>query len=671
MDDSLNKLLKKIHNSPSENLLPAEVADLVSAFSGPTALSRRPRAYVVLSSLCQGVRKNKKDPSEATKSIVSTFGKAVVELLGDTNEPAILAGVSFLTALFQVDVQSAAAIFAQETVVENLMDTVELSPSDQLAQEVAHLLGQACGEKSCRGIVTPQIVRWLEFKSKQTKDLILQASSVVALIKLSRGSATDGPESGTPNVSIDKPLDVAETMVETTLAKDGQARLDAVEALAYLSVDPEIKELLASNPVFLKHLFAMVPMKKQSFEESKQVLSYGVLVIVHNLSARRPQLTEEQRNIEKLKRMAKANPSSAKQVDEPSPLDDAPYVKTRIGRLVDAGLLPIFPAAISSSDSAGIRDLIGKSILSIVEERENRGKVLQTGGSRVLQTIIKQAIGDSTKSPDLSTVSTSVLEAIQALAKLAITSSPIHVFGPDVGAMYDAIRPFSILLQHTSSSLLQRFEAIMALTNLASYNPDLASRVAQGEGLLNKVELLLLEDHTLVRRASMELICNLIVGSDEVFQRYGGQETATATSKVQILLALADVDDLPTRTASAGALATVTAAPGACQSLLDIQAERNRFFAVMAQLVDPRVTAAETEDGQPLQGDPGLTHRGVVCLINVLQIVKGKDKRKELGQQARESRLIEALKQLVGGKGLMKDPTVLRSATEALEILEG
>ncbi|KAF8507426.1 hypothetical protein JB92DRAFT_2960294, partial [Gautieria morchelliformis] len=69
------------------------------------------------------------------------------------------------------------------------------------------------------------------------------------------------------------------------------------------------------------------------------------------------------------------------------------------------------------------------------------------------------------------------LLAIQALANLSITSPPAAVFGSARDSYVDAIRPLAILLIHSSVSLLQRFVAVMARTNISSATPEAAERV--------------------------------------------------------------------------------------------------------------------------------------------------------------------------------------------------
>ncbi|KDR85723.1 hypothetical protein GALMADRAFT_234779 [Galerina marginata CBS 339.88] len=675
-DETLNNILKKSQTSPGYNLLPDEITCLTSLFlsTRPDAPTIRAKAYVVLSAFCQGVRGKGKDTGITTKVIVNAFGPTTLQYLGETNETSLMTGISFLTALFQVDVQAASSIFAEDGLVENMMDAVDLSPSNILSQEVAHLLGQACGHKTCRTIITPQIVRWLDFKSRQATDGVLQSAAAVALIKFTKGSTTDNPESGIPEVRDSQTDELAEKLVNTIVSGQSASYADAVEGLAYLSTDPIIKETLTRNSKFLEKLVSLIPTQKGGASKKQADLNatliFGVILIICNLASFRTRLTEEQRQVEKLKRMTKAGKGLSEAEEANTLLNDDDHVKARIRLLIASGVLSAFPSAITLTESPGVRLNVGKCLLSIVEEKENRGKVLQAGGAKVLHTIIQQALSSHSegagRQQSAATLSPTDLEAVQALAKLAITSSPVQVFGPNVGAIYDVIRPFSILLQHPSSNLLQSFEAIMALTNLASHNADVAARIAKADGLLNKVELLLLEEHTLIRRASVELICNLIAGSDEAFERYSG-DSANSANKIHVLLALSDEDDLPTRLAASGALATVTAAPTACSALISLQFEKHRFLTLMTQLIDPSVLNKQGEEA--LETNPGLVHRGVVCIYNVFKSITDNEVREKISKEATESGLLRALAKLIQGRGLVKDPAILQQAAEALEAL--
>ncbi|KAK0505727.1 P-loop containing nucleoside triphosphate hydrolase protein [Armillaria luteobubalina] len=598
---SLDTMLKKTASSTSTDpLLPDELTYLISAFLPSRSTNDRSKAFLVLSAFCQGVRKGHTDKGQqmeaATESLAKVFFPPLLSHLEETVEKDLLIGISFLTALFQVDWQSASSIFQQDGVLELIMDSVDLNPSTELSLNIAHLLSQACGYKPCRTIFPPQTTKWLEFMSGPSQSTPVRATATIALIKLSRGSASDNADvAGENKTRIRKKDDELAAAMKNMVISGGDhsAIADSVEGLAYLSVDPVVKEMLSQDSDFLKALFASVPRRRPDYSaETQSSLVYGIIVVIFNICAYRPHLTEEQSQMEKLRRLGKADSHS----NGDSPLNDDEKVRGRIQKLMANGVLEVFPAALAASDSQGIRLGIGKALLSIVTDKETRGHVLRAGGAKVLLKIIKFSVSRATSNSQTVTLDPVYLEPIQALSKLAITASPVQVFGPNDGAIYDIIRPFSLALQHSSTLLLQRFEILMALTNLSSHSAEVAARIADSDGLLNRVELLLLEDHVLIRRASMELICNLIVGSEKVFERYGG--SASGNSRCE---------DIPTRLAASGALATVTTEAGACQALLDLQRERHRAVPILAQLIDPSMDPEAVD----AESHPGLLHRGV------------------------------------------------------------
>ncbi|CAL1694466.1 unnamed protein product [Somion occarium] len=689
LEVDLDTILKKSQEKSWNTLLQDELNLLVTAFLPSQPLTIRSKAYIGVSAFCQRLRETSGKPDEATDAIARALGPAIISRLAETDEQNVISGLTFLTALFQVDWQAASAIFTQDGAIESVFDGADLFPkSSDISIALAQLLGQAVGHKTCRVAVPPQYIEWLESKSRQNADAATRAAAAVALIKLSRGSESDASEIGgsegpSSSSSSDELMKLMKGLVVEGLNISSLS--DAVEGLAYLSVDPKFKEQLSSDVTFLSRLFSLIPHKPSASTDTPEAgMSpiYGTVLIISNLCAYRPKLSQEEAQIAKLRRMAKV-PGKGQPEEDPevSKLEDEEHVQERGRRLIEAGVLGALSAAVKATDSRAVRLLVGKALLSLVEDKENRGKVLQSGGAKALMTIIHGVLPSPTSSTqphNLSPLHTLDLEPIQALAKLAITASPVQVFGPNEGALYDAIRPFALMLVHPTSNLLQQFEAIMALTNLSSSSPEAADRIAKAEGLMNKVELLMLENHTLIRRASTELICNIVAGSEEVFNRYGGERNASAKSKLQVLVALCDLDDLPTRLAASGALATLTAAPEACQSLLELQTERHHVLPIFAQLVDPTIVPLPDESGNedvveeirsPTQGDPGLVHRGVVCIRNFVVGVEDSAARKELALEAQRLGLVQALARVFKDNSADRSAPVLRSAAEALKCM--
>ena len=688
LDDKLSSLLKQSQQGAWATLGSEEVSHLTQAFLPTQPADTRSKAYLVLAAACQHIRETIAPPKgngvggseldPATEALVKLFAPPIRDRLGETKTDELVTAVSFFTALFQVDWQSATAIFLEEGVFESLTDVIDQTLSKELAGEIARLLAQAGAHKPCRErIVASDLRGWLERSSLQTSNTSLRAASAVALIKLSRGTTegTKGPattSSKSPTSPFVNETELASLMKNLVISGDDSSAItNAVEGLAYMTIEPQIKETLSKDSIFLSRFFNLIPRPKKN----QAVLAspttniaqlYGISVILSNICSYLPRLSQEQEHIAKLRQMANEPSSSGLKSTKPltDPLDDDSHVKGRCRRMVNAGVADALSGMVRVTDGKGVYVNVAKAILGLAEDGENRGRLLQAGCSRALITIIR-SLSTSATTPMNQVEEPATLTAIQALAKFAITASPLHVFGPDQGATLDAIRPFSTLLLHPSSSLLQQFEALMALTNLSSTGAEVCSRMFKSEGLMNKVEFILLDDNHLIQRASMELICNLIAGSKEVFNRYGGQEeTASSKSKLQILVALSDVEDCPTRLAASGALATVTRSPNACKALYSLQKERHRVLPVLTQLIDPESGGdITTPDAVSVAG---LLHRGVICIQNLLTNLD-EVSLKALVPDAKDSGLEQGLVKVVKSNGEVKD--IMDPAAEALKRL--
>ena len=741
-DASLEKLLQKHRDVPLESLLPEELNLLIDLFLLSQNVPSRTQSLLLLSKFSSDIRQKYSSPSSsdaATSVLVRTFTGPIEARLTDTQESATLSGLLFFAALFQIDWVSACEIFSRDGLLDAVMDAPDIYPSSQaISVAVASLLSQACGHKQCRSLVSaPQVKAWLDKSTNQTKDSVLRAAAAVALVKLSRGSEIDAQSSDIGGISLHsskKPSEsstesdhqLVELMKKLVIVEDrpSPATRDAVEGLAYLTVQPTAKEAVSVDLTFLKCLTALVPRRSSAFSfpashadrnMGKSAvpgfdhgLNYGIAVIISNICAYRPRLSDEEQQIERLRRMTKEPNSEGKlsdkatRLDGQDKLDDNDHVRIRGKRLMDAGAVEALTGIVKNLGDAGnssvaAKRTVSKAFLSLVEEKANRGRVLQGGGAKTLLIIIRPSISELPSGLDtqggVDQLDPADLLAIQALAKLSITSPPAAVFGPAQDSYVDAIRPFAFLLIHSSSSLLQRFEAVMALTNIASFTPEAAQRVSafrlklghshNGEmpvgDIVKRAETHLLDTNPMLRRASTELICNLIGGAEASFEYFGGSTGSSTKSRLQILIALSDVDDLPTRLAASGALATLTASPIACRSLANLEMERHRVLPMLVELISPE-TAREYREERPEDeeiaeaangesaSDPGLLHRGVVCVRNLFANLDTKDERKAMSLEAERRGLVRALVQTIKlNAGGTENGAILRPAAEVLK----
>ena len=455
-----------------------------------------------------------------------------------------------------------------------------------------------------------------------------------------------------------------------------EALSSALEGLAYTSSQSLVKARLCEDDALLRSLFAISARltKSQSARpigERKSALSasydldaeldrpsdkptainslgYGIATILLNILSRRPALTAEQQQVEKLKRLASAGKAKQKMGDsldgdeEDERIDCTEAVEGRVRMAMRLGLITCL-INLGKADSLRVKMLVGRLFLEVVTDAETRIEVVKDGGFKALMGVVASAMVGDHKDPKEEKTSASAntqtppdgLPALQALAKMLITLSPAVLFGVNPAtACLDTVRPLSILLSHDDSTLLQNFEAMMALTNLASIGPDVATRIYNlNKGkILTIAEHLMLEDNELVRRAAVELVCNLLA-ADEAFVRYSGDEPdnkektsdAGVFSRLHMLLAMTNVHDLNTRLAASGALATLTQSANACRILLDTTDRQRKVFSMIFDMLSAPVVRSDQEEADDaveeistLEPDTGLVFRAVILLVNLL-----------------------------------------------------
>ena len=716
----LGTLLEEIHRNPNAGVskirtLPNEhLLQLFETFRSDLPRQEsdlRSSAYLSLSTIISAVRApsgSGEPPSEqqrntSTQALVSAFTPALDGALQGTSIEPVLSTFAFLVALFQVDPESAIAILQRDGTVDSVLDALDVFPAKgspgaqgtdlRIAQGMAALLSQAAGHRVSRSLIKntqdARCIRWLR-GNISLSTVPLRATSALALTKLAKGGFQDAEGMGSTDPG-GEGEDIGED--EQTLVRlmegvvlDGASQLDlespalidAVEGLAYLSTEPSTKETIFEDDQLVKRLIAIglatTPSNKKNLQPNLDPrlsigLHYGIAVILHNLCVYRPKLSGEEEQVARLKRMTKTplakDPKVGLEEVKEDPRDSDGAVRKRIGGLLKAGILPVL-SGLARSESATTRAVTGKIYLAIVEDQANRGAVLQNGGTKALMLIINISRKPGAEpTPDYA--------SIQALSRLTITSAPIQVFGPDPGAVYDAIGPLtSVLLASPSflgppSSLtsgpnnLQRFESLMALTNIASTGAASAARIAATPKFFSALDVLLLDDHPLLRRAATELVCNLVV-CDEGFERFIPHPASSpaspsstsppptpgivrtppkprrrttkgaAENRVRILLALSDVEDLPTRRAASGALAMLTSDDAICGVIVGVERKRGNAIAILGGLLVGDEDVEEESESRVGKGkgkaestpasppDLALAHRGIVCLRNLVQL---------------------------------------------------
>ncbi|KAI0967934.1 putative actin cytoskeleton organization protein [Xylaria arbuscula] len=368
----------------------------------------------------------------------------------------------------------------------------------------------------------------------------------------------------------------------------------SVEGLAYATIQPTVKEEVAHNPELLKNLVEIL-----GDAPAKSLITYGALSIFVNLTRYLPVQSEEEKKMNQLKAYANA----AGKLAPPNPLNDNDHVANRCQRVFEAGIIPILVTHSRHGSSASL-SLIISVVFSLSVTTSLRGQLAQQGAVNLL--IAAWSSLPDTDGPAKRT-------AAQALARILISTNPALVFGGTRARPQNAaIRPLvSILAPDPTAEtrdLLPSFEALMALTNLASTDDDTRTTIIRIA--FSEIEEQLLSSNHLVSKAATELVCNLVQCVEGV--ALYAADTTQAADRLHILLALTDAEDEATRSAAGGALASLTAYEEVVRGIL----KRKRGVEVVLGLC-----AEDNED---------LRHRGVFIVYNMVS------HEGEVGQLARK-----------------------------------
>ncbi|WVR03716.1 hypothetical protein IAU60_000711 [Kwoniella sp. DSM 27419] len=740
-----------------------EITLLANSLLPTSSRPARSLAHLCLAKYSDGVAQ----PADAPQEIYSTFQPYVESTfsLSATNEnpepESCVPLACLLGAIFPLAPEAAVKLVTEP--VENVGEPIDIMlevaelPSP-LQPALAEMLIAAAGTKKGREMVRTRALHWLKGAMHYERGGSgLGMLCAVALSKLSReedalqaeamaGNAAGGPKEVQENVGIEEGALCHKMMayIEEAPNADSPAVPSAMEGLAVLSLRPRNRHILAESPSFLKRLVSLAPVQNikpgslpvtprgsmdvlpSTLHHTDIGLCYGLTTVLVNLTSPKPVLSAEDQQLAKLRAMAISGNKDKLKAEESDELEGEAAVQQRTKAVIRAGAVAAL-TSLAKADSRLVKEGLGRLCRNLVEDQADRLIFVRDGGFKVLSNVVRDLLTAAVTKPKPSdegssaaTSQVDILPAFQALAKMTITTPPHLLFPPPhTTTALNALTPLYHLLTHPSSTTLQRFESLMALTNIASIEPSIASRIVlaevaplalasgwQGSGredkihVMVRIEELMLDDNDLVRRAACQLVCNLI-SSDAGYEYFSGETSsqsettkpakgdARVRSRLHILLIMCGVDDLPTRLAAGGGLAVITESPNACAAVLPAdregqsktasltKAERTTWSRIL-DMLDPEVEPAEVdENGEeipvisstPAVPNLDLVHRAVIILLNLVTYavsLEGNERSRLLGEiraAGVTNRLLPVLRMRVGEE-------VLQPAVECLKLLK-
>uniref|UniRef100_A0A8D3CKT8 Unc-45 myosin chaperone A n=1 Tax=Scophthalmus maximus TaxID=52904 RepID=A0A8D3CKT8_SCOMX len=483
--------------------------------------------------------------------------------------------------------------------MSGLMDAViSLCASEEVIhQQVAvEALIHAAGKAKRASFITANGVALLKDLYKKSENDRIRVRALVGLCKLGSAGGTDfSMKQFAEGSTLKLAKQCRKWLCNESLPPT--SRRWSVEGLAYLTFDADVKEDFVEDKSALLAMFELSEDKTVLFAVGSTLVN---CTNSYEVEKPDPQLLE-------LAKYAKQH------VPEEHPKDAPSYVEKRLVKLLEAGIVSALVCMVKQESPAlteACKECIARVFLALVERQEDRGTVVAHGGGKALIPLAS----DNTDAGKI--------KAAQALAKITITSNPEIAFPGE--RIYEVVRPLVSLLS-LECTLLQNFEALMALTNLAGISDRLRQKLIK-EKAVPKVEGYMFEEHELVRASATECMCNLVL-STEVQKLY----LATGNDRLKLLVLYSGEEDERLRKAAAGTLAMLTAEqPELC-----------------ARIPETTTHWLEIVQALLLSDIADLRHRGVVIVQNMMQAEKS------LAETLIESEALEILSVLAkGGEGI-------------------
>jgi hypothetical protein len=456
---------------------------------------------------------------------------------------------------------------------------------------VAELLAAAASVKECR----PTVAEWLgktalkSLVSHKERDIRTAAASAVAKIGLA--------EAQTEDIDIITLLEAACLMLEDDGSNDPKkaekmnvkvphsARTGAttsiergIEVMAYLSSKTIVKEEIA-------HGFEAAPDSKYTGLEllvkaadmpsaGGALFAFGLasifqLIAVTPLIVRKEAFEGKQVTMEQYDDLQKMQQTEEqKEFDsEPELKEDNPEQCARRIALMAKANVPRALVQLTEDASDQTLEQVVQALNRMADETSVRGTMIQQG---VLSRMIKIEKEEQTPSD----IRKKILRMIRhCIAKLLITMNPgLLTSAQKMGS----IKPLIQLVREIESSDLQKFEALLSLTNIAASGDDTKNKIA-AEGGIAGIKFAMFTEHEMVKQAATECLCNMV--PNETFMA-----TLREVDELRLWLALADdfEDNHAVARAAAGCLAMATMDPEVASALVSIPNFKERMDSILA-----------------------------------------------------------------------------------------
>mmetsp|Transcript_31880 Transcript_31880/g.77273 ORF Transcript_31880/g.77273 Transcript_31880/m.77273 type:complete len:1090 (-) Transcript_31880:145-3414(-) len=462
---------------------------------------------------------------------------------------------------------------------------------NKLAQVlVAELLAAAASIKTCR----PTVANWVGTTDMkllvQHTDRDIRTASASAVAKLGLG------EEQTEDIDIVSLLEAACYMLEDDGSNDPKKaeKMDVnipsaksgattslergIEVMAYLSSRTIIKEEVAHGfqaTPDSEHTGLELMVKAADMPSAGEALfAFGLastfqMIAVTPMTLRKEafegkEVTMEQ--YDEIKNMQKTEEEKELETEEPELKEDNPGQCAKRIQLMAKANVPRALVQLTEGASDKTLEQVILALNRMANEPSVRGTMIQQG---VLSSMIK--IEKEEQAP--SELRKKLIRMIwHCIAKMLITTNPgLLTSAQKMGS----IKPLLKLVRDVNGTDFQKFEALLALTNLAASGDDTKNKIAAEKGI-PAIKYEMFSDHDLVKKAATECLCNMV--PNEKFMTL-----LKDVDELRLWLALADdyEANYECARAASGCLAMASADPEVANTLVNIKNFKERMDNIL------------------------------------------------------------------------------------------
>ncbi|EGV60068.1 SWI5-dependent HO expression protein 4 [Yamadazyma tenuis] len=374
------------------------------------------------------------------------------------------------------------------------------------------------------------------------------------------------------------------------LRKENEGLGTAIEALAYLTLNPSLRNRLRADESVVDCLVQLIgrrtEVKDQSLKNDHSSTVYGLLLILSNVTQiKESSQSQETNTVNYLKSVA--TPKSTTDTTKENTEDILNFNKSLLldHSIIDTiSKLKIIRATTKKGSNNSDQFVNIIYYISLNQEKKVRQELVKQGSLNILldylvshsQVLQKQSGQTRPISSSDSLVETR-LRAIRALCKILISVNPalafnkysvvtclpflVELLGPDISTYTGKLQSnANDAYLHDNVTSLDKYESLLALTNISSM-ADPKDEIK--DSIITKTfdkflnNFIIEGDSPLIQTAAWELISNLIM-KPRMLVKFFNADDQQSLKRLDILIKMLESKDIHLQTTLAGLLANAT-----------------------------------------------------------------------------------------------------------------